>query len=267
MGSSNGKPLAVVTGASSGIGYALAEEFGRRGYDLVVAAEDAGVREAGDRLAATGADVQPVQADLGDYDGVEELYARIQATGRPVDALAINAGIGVHGDFVRDNALRDELALLNLNVTSSVHLAKRVLPAMVDRGSGGVLFTSSIAATAPGPYQATYAASKAFLLSFAEAVRNELKDTGVTVTALMPGPTDTDFFDRAGMHGTKLDQAKKDDPAEVARDGIDALLAGKDHVVAGSVKNKVQATASTVMPDRAAAAAHRKMSEPGSGSQ
>jgi short-subunit dehydrogenase len=267
MEGSNDKPLAVVTGASSGIGYALAAEFGRRGYDLIVAAENAELQDAGERLAETGADVQPVRVDLGSYDGVEELFDRIQAAARPVDALAINAGGGVHGDFVRDNALQDELTLINLNVTSAVHLAKRVLPAMVDRGSGGVLFTSSIAATTPGPYEATYAASKAFLLSFAEALRNELKDTGVTVTALMPGPTDTNFFDRAGMHDTRLDEAKKDDPADVARDGIDALLAGKDHVVAGSLKNKIQTTASGMIPDRAAAAMHRRMSEPGSGSQ
>jgi uncharacterized protein len=266
-GSNATRPLAVVTGASSGIGYSLAEEFARRGYDLVIAAEDAGIDGAAERLAAAGGSVQPVQADLSSYDGVEALHQRITATGRPVDAVAINAGVGVHGDFVRDNDLADELALINLNVTSAVHLAKRVLPSMVDRGAGGVLFTSSIAATSPGPFEATYGASKAFLLSFAEAIRNELKDTGVTVTALMPGPTDTRFFDRAGLQDTKLGQAKKDDPAEVARDGVEALLAGKDHVVAGSAKNKAQVAASKVLPDSAAAGMHRKMSEPGSGQQ
>jgi short-subunit dehydrogenase len=259
------RPLAVVTGASSGIGYALAEEFVRRGFDLVVAAEDTGINAAADRLEAPDAEVLPVTVDLASYDGVETFWREISALGRPVEALAVNAGVGVHGDFVRDNDLSAELNLINLNVTSAVHLAKRVLPGMVERGDGKVLFTSSIAATSPGPFEATYGASKAFLFSFAEGIRNELKDTGVTVTALLPGPTDTNFFDRAGLQDTKLGQSKKDDPAEVAKDGIDALLAGKDQVVAGSAKNKAQVAASNVLPAKAAAAVHRKMSEPGSG--
>jgi short-subunit dehydrogenase len=259
------RPLAVVTGASSGIGYALAEELAGRGYDLVVAAEDGAITDAAARLAGTGTTVEPVQVDLADYDGVERLYAAVGSTGRPVDVLALNAGVGASGDFTRDNPLGVELNLLKLNVLSPVHLAKRVLPGMVERGQGRVLVTSSIAATQPGPFEATYAASKAFLLSFAEAIRNELKDTGVTVTALMPGPTDTDFFERAGMEDTKLGQSKKDDPADVARDGVEALLAGKDRVVAGSVRNKVQTAAARVMPERAKAAAHRSMSEPDSG--
>ncbi|MEN3362629.1 MAG: uncharacterized protein V7637_6611 [Mycobacteriales bacterium] len=259
------RPLAVVTGASSGIGYALAEEFVRRGFDLVVAAEDTGINAAAERLEAPDAEVLPVRVNLASYDAVETFWREVSALGRPVEALALNAGVGVHGDFVRDNDLSAELNLINLNVTSAVHLAKRVLPGMVERGDGKVLFTSSIAATSPGPFEATYGASKAFLFSFAEAIRNELKDTGVTVTALLPGPTDTNFFDRAGLQDTKLGQSKKDDPAEVAKDGIDALLAGKDHVVAGSAKNKAQVAASNVLPAKAAAAVHRKMSEPGSG--
>jgi short-subunit dehydrogenase len=133
---------------------------------------------------------------------------------------------------------------------------------MVDRGEGRLLFTSSIAGTMPGPYMSTYNASKAFLLSFAKAIRQELKDTGVTVTALMPGPTDTDFFERADMEDTKLGQSKKDDPAAVAREGFEALMAGDDHVVAGSFKNKVQAGMAKVMPERATAAAHAPMSRP-----
>jgi short-subunit dehydrogenase len=139
---------------------------------------------------------------------------------------------------------------------------------MIEAGRGGVLFTSSIAATAPGPYHATYAASKAFLLSFSEALRHELRDTGVTTTALMPGPTDTEFFDRAGMQGTKLrEQTAKDDPAEVAREGFEALMAGKDHVIAGSVKNKAQAAAGRVLPETAKAKVQAQQTEPGSGQQ
>ena len=136
---------------------------------------------------------------------------------------------------------------------------------MVKRGAGRILITSSIAATMPGPYELVYAASKAFDLSFAEGLRYELKDTGVTVTALMPGPTDTNFFERAGMTDTKVAQGTKDDPAQVAKDGFEALMAGKDKVVAGSAKNKVQAAAARVMPDPAKAAMHGKLSEPGSG--
>jgi uncharacterized protein len=172
--------------------------------------------------------------------------------------------LGVSGDFTRQTELDDELNLIHLNVISPVHLAKRVLKDMVARGKGRVLFTSSIAGTMPAPFEAVYGASKAFLSSFAQAIRNELKDTGVTITALMPGATETNFFHRAGMEDTKLGASEKDDPAEVAKDGFEALMAGKDHVVAGSFKNKVQAVAGHALPDPAVANMHRQMSEPGS---
>jgi uncharacterized protein len=158
-----------------------------------------------------------------------------------------------------------ELKLNSLNVTGAVHLAKRVLPDMLSHGGGRVLFTSSIAASAPGPFYATYAASKAFLLSFAEALRYELRDTGVTVTALMPGPTDTEFFDRAGMQDTKVATGSQDDPAEVARQGFEALMAGHDHVAAGAAKNKAQVAAGRVLPERAKAATQASQTRPGSG--
>jgi uncharacterized protein len=169
--------------------------------------------------------------------------------------------------FARGTELRDELNLINLNVTSAVHLAKRVMKDMAERGRGRVLFTSSIAGTMPAPFEAVYSASKAFLTSFAQAIRNEMKDTGVTVTALMPGATETNFFHRAGLDDTKLGVSEKDDPAEVAREGYEALMAGKDHVVAGSFKNKVQAVAGHALPDPIVAEMHRKQSEPGSGSK
>ncbi|WP_317987825.1 SDR family NAD(P)-dependent oxidoreductase [Hyalangium gracile] len=173
--------------------------------------------------------------------------------------------VGVGGDFARETKLEDEFNLINLNVTSSVHLAKRVARDMVKRGSGRILFTSSIAAVLPAPFEAVYGASKAFLLSFSEALRNELADAGITVTALMPGPTETNFFHRAGMDDTKVGQDKKDDPAEVAREGFEALMAGKDKVVAGSIKNKLMTAASKFTSDEARAAMQRRMSEPGSG--
>lgn len=258
------RPLAVVTGASNGIGYELAAQFAQHGFDLLIAAEGKDIAEAGQALEAQGAAVESVQVDLATYDGVEKLYTVIVATGRAVDTIALNAGVGVGGDFARETNLTDELNLIALNVTAPVHLAKRVLPHMIARGDGRVLFTASIASTMPAPFEAVYGASKAFVLSFAEALRNELKDTGVTVTALMPGPTDTNFFHRAGMDDTRLGAGKKDDPAEVARQGFEALMAGKDHVVASSLKSKIMGASNEILPETVKAEAHRHLSKPGS---
>ncbi len=255
------RPLAVVTGASSGIGLELAKQFARHEFDVVLAAEDAELAAAADEVRACGAQVEAVRTDLAAPDGVEELVRHL--ADRPVEALAVNAGVGVNGEFAGDTLLEDQLTVVDLNVRSAVHLAKRVVPGMVGRGHGRVLFTSSIAATAPGPYQAVYAASKAFLSSFSEGLRAEVKDKGVTVTALLPGPTDTEFFGRADMEDTKLGAGPKDPAADVAEAGFDALMAGDDKVVAGA-KNKLQASASRVLPDEAKAKQQGKMSEPGS---
>ncbi|TQM84324.1 short-subunit dehydrogenase [Saccharothrix saharensis] len=259
------RPLAVVTGASSGIGLELAKVFVEHGFDLVVAAENDAVHDVARELAAGGARVDPVRADLATFEGNEDLVAVVGEVGRPVDALAVNAGVGIGGDFVDDSDLRSHLRVVDLNISSAVHLAKRLVPAMVERGAGRVLFTSSVAATAPGPFHSVYAASKAFLASFSQALREELRDSGVTVTALMPGPTDTDFFRRAGMTDTKVATGPKDDPADVAQAGFEALMAGDDHVVAGSLRNKAQAVAGRVLPDPVKARAMRGMTEPGSG--
>jgi short-subunit dehydrogenase len=265
MTSSSVNEFAVVTGASSGIGFELARQFAEHDYDLLIAAEDEAIEQAATALRRDGrTQVVAVRADLATYDGVEQLYAAILETGRNVDALALNAGRGIGGDFTRETELADELNVIDVNVTSTVHLAKRILPHMVARDAGSVLFTSSIASMMPGTYQAVYNASKSFVQSFAEAVRNELKDTGVSITALMPGPTDTNFFHRADMDDTKVGASKKDDPATVARQGFEALVKGKEKVVAGSVKTKVQGAASKVMPDSAKAQMHRSMAEPGS---
>ncbi|TQS31184.1 SDR family oxidoreductase [Microbispora sp. KK1-11] len=258
------RPLALVTGASSGIGYELARQFAQHGFDVVVTAEDAELDAAAESLKEYGGQVIPVRADLTRYDEVERLWTAAVAAGRPLDAVAVNAGVGVGGAF-RETSLEAELKLVELNVTSSVHLAKRAVAAMTTRGEGRILFTSSVAALTPGPFEAVYAASKAFLHSFAEALRNELKDSGVTVTSLLPGPTDTEFFERAGMEDTRVGSGKKDDPAEVARQGFDALMKGDDKIVAGSFLNKVQGVAGRVTPDTAKAAMHRRMAEPGKG--
>jgi short-subunit dehydrogenase len=258
------KPLAVVTGASSGIGFELAKQFAGNGFDLLVNAEDEGLGSAAEQLRAAGAHVQPLRADLSTYEGVEELYVAIVSTGRPVSAAALNAGVGQGGAFV-DTDLADELRIIDLNVTSTVHLAKRLLRDMVARDDGRVLITSSIASTMPGSFQAVYNASKSFLQSFAQALQNELKDTEVTITSLMPGPTDTNFFHRADMDDTAVGQGSKDDPAQVAKQGFDALMAGKERIVGGSVTTKAQEAANKVLPDKLKAAAHRQMAEPGSG--
>jgi short-subunit dehydrogenase len=262
------RPLAIVTGASSGIGLELAKQFAANGFDLIVAAEDEAILTAARELEALGGAADAVHVDLSTPDGVEELYRRITAAGRPVDAIALNAGIGAGGSFATDTDLEQELRLVDLNVRSTVHLAKYVVGDMVDRGEGRILLTSSIAATTPGSFQAVYNASKSFVQSFALALRDELKDTGVTVTSLMPGPTDTEFFERADMLDTRMGASdSKDDPADVARDGFEALMAGKERVVAGSLSTKAQGRAGRFVPDSAKAAMHRRMAEPGSGNR
>ncbi|MER3432609.1 MAG: oxidoreductase [Leptolyngbya sp. ERB_1_1] len=262
MNSSSNRPLAVVTGASNGIGYELAKQFAENGFDLLVTATDSKIDEAAPAFEQFGAKVETVQADLAKYEGVEKLYQAIEATGRPVEAIAINAGVGVGGKFIETD-LQEEINLIDLNITSSVHLAKRIVKPMVQRRQGRILFTSSIAALMPGPYEAVYAASKAFLRSFSQALRAELKDSGVTVTALLPGPTDTNFFQRADMDDTKAGASKKDDPAQVAIQGFEALMAGRDEVVAG-MANKVQAAVVQTLPEPAKAAMHAQLTEPGS---
>lgn len=254
--------FAVVTGASDGIGFEMAKVLAEEGYDLAVVADSGKIFEAADELKGMNVKVTPYQFDLAKKSQTTEFFAALQSGGRQIDALVLNAGVGVNGKFVGEIALEDDLNLINLNISSIVQLAKLVLPDMVSRGQGRVLITSSIAALMPGPFYATYAASKAFLLSFSEALFNELKDTGVTVTALMPGPTDTNFFARAGMEDTPVNEAKKDDPAEVARQGIEAMFKGQDHVIAGSMQNRVQGFMSRFLPEQAKAQIHRKQVEP-----
>jgi short-subunit dehydrogenase len=252
-----------VTGASSGIGYELAKQFAQNGFDLLIVSGGDGINTAARDIEALGAKVQAVQADLAKHEGVHELQSAIQASGRPVDAIAINAGVGVSGRFVETD-LSEELNMVRLNVISTLHLAKYIVKEMVARGSGRILFTSSIAATMPTPYETVYGATKAFVRSLSQGLREELKDTGVSVTALMPGATETNFFHRAGADDTKLGASEKDDAAEVAKEGFEALMAGKDHVVAGSFKNKLQAAAGYSLPDPLVAKAHASQSEPGS---
>lgn len=262
--SGNGSLFAVVTGASSGIGYYLARVFAENGYDLLVTAEDGKIKTILPDFDSFGVQVQSIQADLADYDGVEELWSAIERTGRDIDAIAINAGVGVGGDFARETDLDAELNMIQLNVASTVHLAKRVLSKMTARGEGRILFTSSIAADMPTPLEAVYGATKAFIHSFAQSLRSELKDTGITITALQPGPTDTNFFHRAGMDNTEVGTTGKNTntPEEVARQGYEALMQGKDHVYASSLTTKLQGEIGKYAPESVKAAQHKKMARP-----
>lgn len=253
--------FAVITGASSGIGYELAKVFAKNGFDLLICAEDKGIYDACNTLRAMNVSVDVCLADLSTFEGVEFLSATIQNCDRSIDALCINAGVGVAGEFISTELSR-ELSMIGLNINSTVHLTKRVLPQMVSEGHGRLLFTSSIAATMPGPYYAVYAATKAFVQSFAEAVRFEVKDKGITVTSLQPGATDTRFFERADMSNTPAGQAKKDDPAQVAEQGYEALMAGRDHVVAGSLMNNFMAGTAKVMPETIGARMHAMQTKP-----
>lgn len=253
------RPLAVVTGASSGIGYELARIAAERGYDLIVAADEPAIVEAAQAFRALGVEATPVQADLSTTEGVDKLLAEIR--GRPLDVLIANAGRGLGHAFL-DQDWDEARFVIDTNITGTSYLLHEAVPAMRDRGQGRVLITGSIAGLMPGSFQAVYNGTKAYLDSFAWALRNELKDSGVTVTCLMPGPTDTEFFARADLLDTKVGTDKKMDPAEVAKIGFDAMMKGEGDVVAG-FKNKMQAAMAAITPDSVLAEQHRKMAEPG----
>jgi short-subunit dehydrogenase len=255
--------LALVTGASSGIGYELAAELARRGYDLVVAAAGERLGPAAEHFRTYGHRVTEARVDLAITDGVEELWRQVEAQGAPLEVACINAGVGLGGLFWETD-LDKEINMVNLNCTGAVHLSKYIVRQMVRRGTGRILFTSSIAGEMVAPREAVYAATKAFVLSFAHSLRYELKDTGVTVTALQPGPTDTDFFHRAEMDDTKVGQEgkKESDPADVARQGIDALFDGKDHIYAASLKTKIEGKLANAIPGAMKGAMHEKQARP-----
>lgn len=257
------RPLAVVTGGSSGIGLELARQFVSNGFDVVIAA-DRHVHGAQAELQSDGANVYAVEADLATREGCDKLCEEVRALGRPVDALCLNAGVGVGGEFLKTD-LEAEINMVELNCVSVLRLAKQLIPDMAARGKGRVLITSSVAAVMPATYTAVYGATKAFDLGFAEALREELRETGVTVTALQPGPTDTEFFERAGMQDTKVGTDDKDDPAQVAKQGFDAMMKGDDKVYAGSLKSRLQGLSGEVLPETVKAKQHAKLAQPGSG--
>ncbi len=252
------RPLALVTGASSGIGYELAAECARNGFDLIIAA-DRPMGEAERTLKGFGAAVTSIQTDLATQDGVEELCAAIQ--GRQVDALIANAGHGLGKAFL-DQTLPDITHVIDTNITGTLALVHHVGNDMRMRGAGRILIVGSIAGFMPGSFQAVYNGTKAFIDSFAAALRNELKDTNLTVTCLMPGPTETEFFRRADMTDTKVGSDEKMSASEVARIGFKAMMDGDGDVVAGT-KNKLEAAVAHVSSSSSLAERHRKMAEPG----
>lgn len=251
--------LAVVTGASSGIGLELARCCAEDGYDLVIAA-DRPLDDAKRELEPCGVEVAALEIDLATLEGVDRFYALVGD--RPVELLLANAGHGLGGAFL-DQRFDDIRHVIDTNITGEVALVHRIGRDMRARDHGRILFTGSIAGFMPGTFNAVYNATKAFVDSFALALRDELKDTGISVTCLMPGATDTEFFERAGMLDTKIGQEKKMDPAKVARIGYQAMMKGEADVVAG-LKNKLTAAAAHVLPAQVLAGQHRKEAEPGS---
>jgi short-subunit dehydrogenase len=254
------RPFAIVTGASTGIGYYLAKECAEHGFDLLIAADEPEIQNAAKNLSAFGTEVTALQADLSNTEGVDELLAA--AKGRPVDFLLANAGRGLGKGFLDQN-FDEARHVVDTNVTGTIYLIQKVARAMRDRAEGKILITGSIAGFMPGTYQAVYNGTKAFLDSFSFALRAELKDTGVTVTCLMPGATETDFFERADMLDTKVGSEKKDDPADVAKQGFEAMMSGEGDVVTGW-QNKLRSAIANILPAGMLAEQHRKMAEPGS---
>lgn len=254
---------ALITGATSGIGKELARLFAAYQYNLVIVARNQEeLNDTGTELRQNGIDVITIAKDLSDKAQVFELCEEVDMQGLKIDVLVNNAGMGVYGLF-KDNDIERELEIINLNINATVILTKHFVQQMAARGEGKVLNLGSIAGKVPGPWQAVYHATKAFVLSFTTAVREEMEDSGITFTALMPGITDTDFFNKAGMNDSKAiqDPDVKADPADVAKDGYAALMAGDDRVISG-FKNKIQVGMANIMPDSAGAHSMNEQQKP-----
>jgi short-subunit dehydrogenase len=256
------RSLALITGASSGIGLELARCFVKDDYDVILVAEDrAGLDAAAAQLSGSGGgSVETIVADLSRLEGSRQVFDEVQRRGRELDVLVNNAGVGVYGKFI-ETSLDEEIAMIQLNTISFVALTKFFAPRMAQRGSGRILMTASVASKMPTPYLTIYGATKAFVYEFAQGLREELHDTGVTVTALMPGPTDTNFFERAHAQDSKILDEKLTDPADVAAAGYAALMRGDAKIVV-PLKYKVQTAMNQVVPDSVVAKQARKKHEP-----
>ncbi len=257
------KNYALITGATEGIGYELAKLFAKDHYNLIIVARHEDELNAkAEEFRQSGIEVVPIAKDLFNRDEVFALCEEVRSKGLQVEVLVNNAGQGAYGLF-QDNDLQKELGIVDLNIAATLILTKHFLKEMVARNSGKILNLASIASQTPGPWQAVYHGTKAFVLSFSEGLRAELKNTSITVTALQPGATDTDFFNKADMNSSKAVQNKDalSDPADVAKDGYDALMSGKDKVVSG-FKNKVQTALGNIMPETVLAEQTKKQQEP-----
>jgi len=254
---------ALITGATRGIGYELAKLFVKDKYSLAIVARS---QEELDRVAAEfrqeGAEVVTFAKDLFKREDAFSLCSEISRLGLEVNVLVNDAGQGAFGLF-KDNDIERELDILDLNVAAMVIITKHFVHDMISRNQGMILNLGSIASAIPGPWHAVYHGTKAFVLSFSEALRSELKETNITVTVLMPGVTDTDFFNKADMtkSGIVQDKDAMSNPADVAKDGYDALMAGKDKIVSG-FKNKMMVGMDNILPDPAMAAMMKKQHEP-----
>jgi short-subunit dehydrogenase len=258
------RKTALITGATSGIGLELAKLFSKDGYNLVIVARDRKELESTKTLieSSTQAKVEIIQKDLFETYAAFEVYDEVKAKGIEIDVLCNNAGHGLYGEFT-DTDLKMELNIIQLNICSLVAMTKLYIKDMVVKGEGKILNTSSIASKSPGPWQSVYHGTKAFVQSFTEAIRYEVKDSGVTITALLPGVTDTDFFHKAHMEESKVaqDESKMADPADVAKDGYEALMAGKDMVISG-FKNKFGVAMNNITSDEKNAEKTAKQQEP-----
>jgi short-subunit dehydrogenase len=262
MAEVNNNRYALITGASNGIGYELAKLFAGDGYNLIIVARTAeDLQQRADEFKQQyGVDVIPIAKDLFQPEAPFELYDEVKSKNLTVDVLVNDAGQGQFGLFVETD-IRRLLDIIQLNVNSLTVLTHLFLKDMVARNEGKILQLASIASQLPGPWQAVYHATKAYVLSFTEALIRELKDSAVSLTALQPGATDTDFFNKAEMQESKILDTKLSDPAKVAKDGYEALMSGDDKIVSG-FKNKAMTSMSNVMPETAVAAQMDKMQEP-----
>ncbi|WP_174000040.1 SDR family NAD(P)-dependent oxidoreductase [Agrobacterium rubi] len=255
------RPLAMVTGGSSGIGLELAKQFASNGFDVAISGSSDKVTDAAEVIRSLGAEAFPYKADASTYEGVEGFWNFVAELGRPVEAAALNVGIAKGGAFV-DNSLEDEFRIIAINCTGTVHMAKRVVRHMVSNGRGRILVVSSVSATQPTPFETVYGPSKAFGFSFAESLREELRGTGVTVSALLPGATDSDFHKNAGMGNTNIGRMKKNDKTLVAKQGFEALMNDVDHVVGGDEATKQRVMENRTTPETVKAARHAENTRP-----
>jgi short-subunit dehydrogenase len=253
--------FAIITGASTGIGLELARCCVRESFDVLIAADEPEIERAATELRAEGGGgkIEAVHADLSTIEGVDKLHGA--AKGRPVDILMANAGRGLGRAFL-DQDFEKARKVVDTNITGTIYLIHKLGNDMRRRNAGRILITGSIAGFSPGSFQAVYNGTKAFLDSFSFALREELRDTKLTITCLMPGATETEFFKRADMMDTKVGTEEKDDAAEVARAGFDAMMRGEGDIVTG-MKNKIQSSVANVTPAAALARQHRKMAESG----